>query len=47
VLFVDDEDLLVELAHDLLESLGYRVTAVTDSAQALRIFSSILPLSTL
>jgi len=40
VLFVDDEDLLVELAHDLLESLGYRVTAVTDSAQALRIFSS-------
>jgi len=40
VLFVDDEDLLVELGHDLLESLGYRVTAVTDSAQALRIFSS-------
>jgi PAS domain S-box-containing protein len=40
VLFVDDEDLLVDLAHDLLESLGYRVTGVTDSTQALRIFSS-------
>ncbi len=40
VLFVDDEDLLVELAHDLLESLGYRVTAVTDSIRALKIFSS-------
>ncbi len=40
VLFVDDEDLLAELAHDILESLGYRVTAVTDSTQALRVFSS-------
>lgn len=40
VLFVDDEGLLVELGHDLLESLGYRVTAVTDSAKALSVFSS-------
>jgi len=40
VLFVDDEDLLVELGHDLLESLGYRVTALTDSEKALRVFSS-------
>ena len=40
ILFVDDEELLVELAGDVLEKLGYRVTALTDSIEALNLFSS-------
>jgi len=40
ILFVDDEELLVELAGDVLEKLGYRVTALTDSIEALKLFSS-------
>ena len=40
VLFVDDEDLLVEMGKEMLEKMGYSVTAVTDSAEALKSFSS-------
>jgi CheY-like chemotaxis protein len=40
VLFVDDEDLLAELGKEMLEKLGYSVTALTDSTEALKHFSS-------
>jgi len=40
VLFVDDEELLAELGRDILEKLGYRVTALTDSSEALKLFLS-------
>ncbi len=40
ILFVDDEELLVEWARTALERIGYEVTAVTDSRQALKIFSA-------
>ncbi len=40
VLFVDDEELLVELGRDILENLGYKVTALTDSSEALKLFLS-------
>jgi CheY-like chemotaxis protein len=39
ILFVDDEELLTELGKELLERLGYEVTAMTDSAKALKSFS--------
>lgn len=39
ILFVDDEDILVELATNILQKLGYRVTARTSSSNALSIFS--------
>lgn len=38
ILFVDDEELLVEWGRHALEGMGYKVTAVTDSAEALAIF---------
>ena len=38
ILFVDDEEALIEMARDLLESLGYEVTARQDSVEALEIF---------
>jgi PAS domain S-box-containing protein len=40
VLFVDDEKLLVDLNAELLKKLGYRVTAMTDSVDALDKFLS-------
>lgn len=40
VLFVDDEELLVEWARNALERLGYKVDAVNNSSEALKIFSS-------
>jgi PAS domain S-box-containing protein len=40
ILFVDDEDMLVEWGQAVLERLGYSVTALTDSKQALEVFSS-------
>jgi PAS domain S-box-containing protein len=40
ILFVDDEKMLAEWGQAMLERLGYTVTAMTDSAEALRIFSS-------
>jgi two-component system, cell cycle sensor histidine kinase and response regulator CckA len=38
VLFVDDEEILVDMGRDMLEGLGYQVTATTDSTRALEIF---------
>jgi len=38
VLFVDDEEMLVETAKDLLSLLGYRVTGTSNSQDALRRF---------
>ena len=40
ILFVDDEMPIVEMTSQILESLGYRVTARTDSAEALEVFRS-------
>jgi CheY-like chemotaxis protein len=40
ILFVDDEELLVEWARTTLERIGYEVTAVTDSREALKVFSA-------
>jgi PAS domain S-box-containing protein len=39
ILFVDDEELLVEWAQAALERLGYSVNALTDSMEALKLFS--------
>jgi PAS domain S-box-containing protein len=36
VLFVDDEQLLVDIAVDILSSLGYKVTGISDSLGALK-----------
>jgi PAS domain S-box-containing protein len=40
ILFVDDEDLLTEWGQAALERLGYTVTALTDSTEALKLFSA-------
>jgi len=40
ILFVDDEALLAELGRDILQKLGYTVTAMTDSVEALKTFSA-------
>jgi len=40
ILFVDDEALLTEWGQAVLERLGYSVTALTDSTEALNLFSS-------
>ncbi len=40
VLFVDDEFMLAQMMKDLLEGLGYRVTAKTNSVDALETFRS-------
>jgi PAS domain S-box-containing protein len=40
ILLVDDEDILMEMGRDMLETLGYQVTATTDSCKALEIFQS-------
>ena len=40
ILFVDDEHLLVEWGQASLERLGYTVTVLTDSTEALSLFSS-------
>ena len=39
ILFVDDEELLVEMAEGMLGRLGYSVLGKTDSVDALRIFA--------
>ena len=36
---MDDEELLVEMAREMLGRLGYEVIATTDSTEALSIFS--------
>ena len=38
VLFVDDEPMLVDIAEDLLQSLGYKVTTRTSPIEALEVF---------
>ena len=38
ILFVDDEEVLVEMWQELLEDLGYRLIGTTDSRQALELF---------
>jgi PAS domain S-box-containing protein len=38
ILFIDDEEILVETARPMLERLGYRVTATTDAIEALEQF---------
>jgi PAS domain S-box-containing protein len=40
VLFVDDEEMLIEWGQATLERLGYTVTAVTNGTEAVKIFSS-------
>lgn len=40
ILFIDDEITLIGLAREMLSSLGYKVTAVQDSRQALELFKS-------
>ena len=40
ILFADDEPSLVRTTKQILEQLGYRVTAATDSREALEIFSN-------
>ena len=39
ILFVDDESVLVEIAGQMLKHLGYRAECVTDSVEALRLFT--------
>ena len=40
ILFIDDEELLVEWGQTTLERLGYMVTAMTNSKEALELFAS-------
>jgi CheY-like chemotaxis protein len=40
VLFIDDEDFLIEWGQAFLERMGYEVTAMHDSTEALETFSS-------
>jgi PAS domain S-box-containing protein len=40
ILFVDDEEVLVEMGREMLEELGYHVTAKTSSAEAIALFRS-------
>ncbi len=39
ILFVDDEEIIVHSVRNMLEHLGYRVTALMDSEEALKLFS--------
>jgi signal transduction histidine kinase/ActR/RegA family two-component response regulator len=39
ILFVDDEEMIAELGKSILERLGYKVTALSSSAEALKLFS--------
>jgi CheY-like chemotaxis protein len=41
ILFVDDEKQLVKAWKSILEKLGYSVTGVTDSAEALELFKNV------
>jgi PAS domain S-box-containing protein len=40
ILFVDDEQVLVAMAREMFAGIGYRVTAVTESREALELFLS-------
>jgi len=39
ILFVDDEEIIIQSVQNMLERLGYKVVTVTDSQDALRLFS--------
>jgi len=39
ILFVDDEEIIVKSVRNMLEHLGYKVTALMDSEEAVRLFS--------
>ena len=43
ILFVDDEEALVEMGEDILAELGYEVTSRMSSREALALFSSTHP----
>jgi two-component system cell cycle sensor histidine kinase/response regulator CckA len=38
ILFVDDENILTEIGREMLEGIGYEVTAATSSTEALEVF---------
>ncbi len=40
ILFVDDEKVIVEVAKRMLEGLGYKITALADSKEALKVFQT-------
>jgi PAS domain S-box-containing protein len=40
ILFVDDDEMLTHLGEQLLTKMGYQVTAMTDSAEALKMFAA-------
>ena len=40
ILFVDDEEIMVNSVRNMLQHLGYKVTAVMDSQEALNLFSA-------
>ncbi len=40
ILFVDDEEVIVEVAARMLEGLGYKITALADSGEGLKIFQA-------
>jgi two-component system cell cycle sensor histidine kinase/response regulator CckA len=39
ILVVDDEEIIVTAVHNMLQHLGYKVTALMDSREALKLFS--------
>jgi PAS domain S-box-containing protein len=39
ILFVDDDEMLAQIGEQLLSSVGYQVTSMTDSAAALKMFA--------
>ena len=39
ILFVDDEEIIVNSVRNMLQHLGYKVTALMDSREALKLFS--------
>ena len=47
ILFVDDEEALVEMGEDILAELGYEVTSRMSSREALALFRRTHPGSTL
>jgi DNA-binding NtrC family response regulator len=40
ILFVDDEELIVHSVRNMLQRLGYKITALNDSREALKLFSA-------
>ncbi len=40
ILLVEDEDILIDMVQEMLEDLGYRVTAIMNSTKALEAFSA-------